>query len=66
MITDGRGGFGIIEPKEPVTVGDDLELICAASVYNYSDNFDWRYGNDTRIVENSKYSLYSMSFMKFH
>ncbi|XP_034181640.2 PDGF- and VEGF-receptor related isoform X1 [Osmia lignaria lignaria] len=57
LVSDGRGGFGIIEPKELVTVGDDLELICAASVYNYSDNFDWRYGNDTRIVENNRLSI---------
>ncbi|XP_018340861.1 PREDICTED: vascular endothelial growth factor receptor 1 isoform X1 [Trachymyrmex septentrionalis] len=41
LISDGLGAFGIIGPKEPVTKGDDIELICAASVYNYTDAFTW-------------------------
>nr|XP_033335512.1 vascular endothelial growth factor receptor 1-like [Megalopta genalis] len=35
------GDFGIILTKEPVAEGDDWELICAASIHNYSDTFDW-------------------------
>ncbi|KYM91172.1 Vascular endothelial growth factor receptor 1 [Atta colombica] len=40
-VIDGLGAFGIIGPKEPVTKGDDIELICAASVYNYTNEFTW-------------------------
>ncbi|XP_012148216.1 PDGF- and VEGF-receptor related isoform X2 [Megachile rotundata] len=57
LVSDGRGGFGIVEPTELVTEGDNLELICAASIYNYSDTFDWRYGNDSRIVENNRLTI---------
>ncbi|XP_012522394.1 vascular endothelial growth factor receptor 1 isoform X2 [Monomorium pharaonis] len=41
LVSDGVGAFGIIAPKEPVTKGDDIELICAASVYNYTNDFTW-------------------------
>lgn len=54
---DGRGGFGIIELKDSVVEGDDLELICAASIYNYTSNFEWKYANGTFIVQNGKYLL---------
>lgn len=54
---DGRGGFGIIELKDPVVEGDDLELICAASIYNYTSNFEWKYENGTFIVQNGKIVL---------
>uniref|UniRef100_V9IHE1 FMS-like tyrosine kinase 1 n=1 Tax=Apis cerana TaxID=7461 RepID=V9IHE1_APICE len=32
FVSDGKGGFGIIELKDSVVEGDDLELICAASI----------------------------------
>lgn len=54
-ITDGNGGFGIIEPKQPVSEGDDFELICAASIYNYTNIFEWSYKNSSQILENSNY-----------
>lgn len=54
---DGRGGFGIIELKDSVVEGDDLELICAASIYNYTSNFEWKYANGALIVQNGKYFL---------
>jgi len=38
---DGLGAFGIIEPKEPVAKGDDIELVCAASIYNYTNELTW-------------------------
>ncbi|XP_011871094.1 PREDICTED: vascular endothelial growth factor receptor 1 isoform X2 [Vollenhovia emeryi] len=41
LVSDGVGAFGIIGPKEPVTKGDDIELTCAASVYNYTNEFRW-------------------------
>ncbi|EFN61650.1 Vascular endothelial growth factor receptor 1 [Camponotus floridanus] len=40
-IHDGIGAFGIIGPKELVTKDDTVELICAASVYNYTDDLTW-------------------------
>ncbi|XP_076749941.1 PDGF- and VEGF-receptor related [Xylocopa sonorina] len=57
LVSDGVGGFGIIKPEEPVTVGDNLELTCAASIYNYTDKFVWKYGNDTPIVENDRLTI---------
>lgn len=48
------GGFGIINPTDPVVEGDDLELICAASIYNYTDNFEWKYSDDIPIEPNIK------------
>lgn len=66
--TDGVGGFGIIEPKDPVAEGDDIDLICAASVYNYTNNFEWKYTNSTNntngtpIKQNSKYLRFVSRF----
>ncbi|KZC13755.1 Vascular endothelial growth factor receptor 1, partial [Dufourea novaeangliae] len=40
-VSDGNDIFGIIAPKEPVIEGDDFELICAASVYNYLNILTW-------------------------
>lgn len=45
--------FGIIAPEEPITKGDNVELICAASIYNYTDQLIWKNQigqiiNDTR------------------
>lgn len=45
------GAFGIIEPNELVTIGDDVEFTCAASIYNYTDNFYWTNQNQTPFVE---------------
>ncbi|XP_011698334.1 PREDICTED: vascular endothelial growth factor receptor 1 isoform X2 [Wasmannia auropunctata] len=41
LVSDGLGAFGIIGPKEPVAKGDDVELVCAASVYNYTNELTW-------------------------
>ncbi|KZC11067.1 Vascular endothelial growth factor receptor 3, partial [Dufourea novaeangliae] len=57
FVSDGNGGFGIIEPKESVTEGDDLELICAASVYNYSNIFEWSNEDNTPILETNRLSI---------
>ncbi|XP_026297719.1 vascular endothelial growth factor receptor 1 isoform X2 [Apis mellifera] len=57
LVSDGRGGFGIIELKDPVVEGDDLELICAASIYNYTSNFEWKYENGTFIVQNDRLTI---------
>ncbi|XP_012350055.1 vascular endothelial growth factor receptor 1 isoform X3 [Apis florea] len=57
LVSDGRGGFGIIELKDSVVEGDDLELICAASIYNYTSNFEWKYANGTFIVQNDRLTI---------
>ncbi|XP_071570035.1 vascular endothelial growth factor receptor 1 isoform X1 [Temnothorax nylanderi] len=41
LVSDGVGAFGIIRPNESVTIGDDVELTCAASIYNYTNEFTW-------------------------
>ncbi|XP_031828557.1 PDGF- and VEGF-receptor related isoform X2 [Nomia melanderi] len=58
LVSDGNDGFGIIDPKEPVVEGDDLELICASSVYNYSSSFTWSDENDTSIIETNRLSIH--------
>nr|XP_033203848.1 vascular endothelial growth factor receptor 1 isoform X1 [Bombus vancouverensis nearcticus] len=57
LVSDGRGGFGIINPTDPVVEGDDLELICAASIYNYTDNFEWKYSDDISIEPNTRTTI---------
>ncbi|RLU26184.1 hypothetical protein DMN91_002350 [Ooceraea biroi] len=50
LVSDGVGAFGIFEPKEPVTEGDTIEMTCAASIYNYTDEITWvNYGNKSYI-----------------
>ena len=58
LVSDGKGGFGLIEPKGLVTEGDNIELICAASVYNYSSIFKWRNVEDTPILENNRLTIH--------
>ncbi|XP_076277206.1 PDGF- and VEGF-receptor related isoform X2 [Lasioglossum baleicum] len=49
LVTDVKEGFGIIRSEEPVIRGDDWQLTCAASIYNYSNIFEWTNGNDQPI-----------------
>ncbi|CAK9796532.1 Vascular endothelial growth factor receptor 1 [Anthophora plagiata] len=58
LVSDVENGFGIIEPTEPVTEGDNFELICAASIYNYTNKFEWKYANDTPVEENDRLMIY--------
>lgn len=48
---DGVGAFGIIEPKELVTIGDDVEFTCAASIYNYTDNLTWTDQTEVPLIK---------------
>lgn len=55
---DGVGAFAIMAPEEPVTIGDNVELICAASIYNYTDEITWEKnvgGKDERIEDMGNY-----------
>ncbi|XP_076660894.1 PDGF- and VEGF-receptor related [Halictus rubicundus] len=54
FVSDGNGGFGIIRPTEPVVEGDDWQLTCAASIYNYSNTFEWTNGNDEPITKSDR------------
>ncbi|KAL2716305.1 vascular endothelial growth factor receptor 1 isoform X1, partial [Vespula squamosa] len=54
IVSDGNGGFSIIEPKEPIVEGDDIEIICAASIYNYTKNIQWQDNNDKPILEDER------------
>ncbi|XP_076382328.1 vascular endothelial growth factor receptor 1 [Megalopta genalis] len=55
-VSDEVGEFGIILTKDPVIEGDEWGLICAASMRNYSDNFDW-HSEDGPIVQSDRYSI---------
>ncbi|XP_076382319.1 vascular endothelial growth factor receptor 1 [Megalopta genalis] len=55
-VSDEGGDFGIILTKEPVAEGDDWELICAASIHNYSDIFDWSKETGS-IVQSDRISI---------
>ncbi|XP_072744995.1 vascular endothelial growth factor receptor 1 isoform X2 [Anoplolepis gracilipes] len=60
FVSDGVGAFGIIGPKELVTKGDNIELICAASVYNYTDELTWtKFENQTEtpILETERLQI---------
>nr|XP_050846243.1 vascular endothelial growth factor receptor 1 isoform X2 [Vespula vulgaris] len=54
IVSDGNGGFSIMDPKEPVVEGDDIEIICAASIYNYTENIQWQDNNDKSILEDER------------
>ncbi|XP_033331754.2 vascular endothelial growth factor receptor 1 [Megalopta genalis] len=41
MVSDVAEGFGVISTEDLVVEGDDWVLICAASIYNYSDILEW-------------------------
>ncbi|XP_029159072.1 vascular endothelial growth factor receptor kdr-like isoform X2 [Nylanderia fulva] len=63
FVSDGVGAFGIIGPKEEVTEGDNVELICAASVYNYTDEFAWtKLDNKTETSVNETERLQIMRY----
>ncbi|XP_076382321.1 vascular endothelial growth factor receptor 1-like [Megalopta genalis] len=55
-VSDEVGEFGVILVKHLVIEGDDWELICAASVRNYSDNFDWS-SESGPIVQSDRISI---------
>lgn len=48
-LADGVGPFGIIEPKDLITEGDTVELTCAASIYNYTNELTWVNRSDVPI-----------------
>lgn len=55
---DGIGAFGIIGPNELITKEDTVELICAASIYNYTEELTWtKLGNETEtpVIETGSY-----------
>ncbi|XP_078038597.1 PDGF- and VEGF-receptor related [Augochlora pura] len=57
LVSDGDGEFGIVPIKEPVVEGDDWELICAASIYNYSDIIYWS-NESGPIVQSDRISIH--------
>ncbi|XP_020278228.1 vascular endothelial growth factor receptor 1 isoform X2 [Pseudomyrmex gracilis] len=56
LVSDGLGAFGIIGPNM-VTGGDDVELICAASVYNYTENLSWQDRTEAAIEETERIQI---------
>ncbi|XP_014609483.1 PREDICTED: vascular endothelial growth factor receptor 1 isoform X2 [Polistes canadensis] len=54
IVSDGVKEFGIIEPKGPIVESDDIEVICAASIYNYTNNILWLDSNMKAILENER------------
>ncbi|KAK0165046.1 hypothetical protein PV328_003603 [Microctonus aethiopoides] len=41
FVSDVPNGFGIIEPSRNIAVGDNVDLICGASIYNYTEAVEW-------------------------
>lgn len=64
---DGLGAFGIMGPEDFVTKGDDIELTCAASIYNYTNDFTWSIlVNQTEqpLVETGNYFKWKIEIKK--
>ncbi|XP_014471193.1 PREDICTED: vascular endothelial growth factor receptor 1 [Dinoponera quadriceps] len=57
FVSDGIGAFAIIPPEEPVTKGDNVELICAVSVYNYTEEISWTNQKDEPIEETERIEI---------
>nr|XP_033335514.1 hemicentin-1-like [Megalopta genalis] len=57
-VSDEVGEFGVILVKHLVIEGDDWELICAASVRTYSDNFDWS-SESGPIVQSGSFNIHA-------
>ncbi|XP_043268630.1 vascular endothelial growth factor receptor 1 isoform X2 [Venturia canescens] len=55
LVTDVPGGFGIVE-RGLHTIGDNVVLTCAASIYNYT-NVEWLTEDHRRVVETDRISL---------
>ncbi|XP_076382484.1 vascular endothelial growth factor receptor 1 isoform X2 [Megalopta genalis] len=55
-VSDEVGEFGIIRTMDPVAEGDEWELICAASIRNYFDNFVWSSENGP-IIQSDRVSI---------
>ncbi|XP_078051432.1 vascular endothelial growth factor receptor 1-like, partial [Augochlora pura] len=55
-VSDEVGEFGIILTMDSVVEGDEWKLICAASIRNYSDIFDW-WNESGPIVQSERISI---------
>ncbi|XP_012285918.1 vascular endothelial growth factor receptor 1 isoform X2 [Orussus abietinus] len=56
-VSDGNGGFGILEPKGKIVEGDDVSLICAASIYNYTNFINWLDEEEQPIQETERLTI---------
>ncbi|XP_051172496.1 vascular endothelial growth factor receptor 1-like [Leptopilina boulardi] len=56
FVSDYNSGMGIIFPEHQLTNKDDLELICFASSYNYTNNLKWLI-DGKNITENDSVKL---------
>lgn len=54
---DVPNGFGFFEPKNVITVGDYLEVICAASINNFTDDIAWYNEEGTRLISTDKITV---------
>ncbi|XP_078053199.1 vascular endothelial growth factor receptor 1-like isoform X2 [Augochlora pura] len=72
FVSEDVGEFGIILTKDPVVEGDNWELICAASMQNYSNIFDWRresgpiIPSDRIFIDRGKTQFTYRSILKIH
>ncbi|XP_067203643.1 vascular endothelial growth factor receptor 1-like isoform X3 [Linepithema humile] len=57
LVSDGVGAFGIIKPKEPMTAGDNIELTCAASIYNYTHDLTWTNQTQAPFVKTERLNI---------
>ncbi|XP_051172493.1 vascular endothelial growth factor receptor 1-like isoform X2 [Leptopilina boulardi] len=56
FVSDYNSGMGIIFPEHQLTNENDLELICFASIYNYTNNLTWLIDGQN-ITENDSVKL---------
>ncbi|KAK0183116.1 hypothetical protein PV327_001186 [Microctonus hyperodae] len=61
FVSDVPNGFGIIEPSRNIAVGDNVDLICGASIYNYTEAVEWTFDeeNEEFISNTQKYNITS-------
>ncbi|XP_066583322.1 platelet-derived growth factor receptor alpha-like [Prorops nasuta] len=54
LVSDGKGAFGIIESEKEIIEGDNLQIICAVSVYNYTNDVQWANKDNNFLQETGR------------
>ncbi|XP_015606080.1 vascular endothelial growth factor receptor 1 isoform X2 [Cephus cinctus] len=66
FVSDGEGIFGLDRPKSNIVEGDDFELTCTSSVYNYTDKLEWYDQNKQPIEETERLKIVTSNTMFTH
>ncbi|XP_034952110.1 vascular endothelial growth factor receptor 1 isoform X2 [Chelonus insularis] len=57
FVSDIPEGFRIIEPDRDFATGDDVELVCGASIYNYTNDIEWLNEDDQPLNRTDRLSI---------